>query len=87
MTALPGLTPRSPVMMLEPVLVTVEPPNTAKLCAEPSDGAVCANAAEAPQRSAANPTLADQTPGPALHTDLPLFAVTLTTGCTSCHSS
>ena len=30
MTALPGLTPRSPVMMDAPVLVTVEPPRTAK---------------------------------------------------------
>jgi len=26
----------------EPVLVTVEEPNTAKFCAVPSDGAVCA---------------------------------------------
>src|SRR5580658_461765 len=44
-TALPGLTPRSPVMTLEPVLVTVEAPSTAKLCAQPSDGEV----AEAPK--------------------------------------
>ena len=45
-------------MMLEPVLVTVEAPNTAKLCAEPSDGAVWADAGEAPYRSVTNPTLA-----------------------------
>ena len=37
-TELPGLTPRSPVIVLEPVLVTVEPPRTAKPWAEPSDG-------------------------------------------------
>ena len=47
-TAVPGLTPRSPVMTLAPVLVTVEAPNTAKLCAAPSDGAVGAGAGEAP---------------------------------------
>jgi len=57
-TALPGLTPRSPVMMLEPVLVTVEPPRTAKLCAVPSDGAVWATAGEEPKSSPTNPTLA-----------------------------
>ena len=39
-TALPGLTPRSPVTMVGPVLVTVEPPKTAKLVATPSPGAV-----------------------------------------------
>jgi len=39
-TAAPGLTPRSPVIVLAPVLVTVEPLNTAKLCAEPSEGAI-----------------------------------------------
>ena len=31
----PGLTPRSPVTMVAPVLVTVEAPRTAKLAAEP----------------------------------------------------
>jgi hypothetical protein len=35
----PGLTPRFPTITLEPVLVTAEPPRTAKLCAVPSDGA------------------------------------------------
>ncbi len=35
--AAPGLTPRSPVSTLGPVLVTVEPPRTAKLWAVPSD--------------------------------------------------
>src|SRR6185436_2222122 len=54
-TALPGLTPRSPATMLGPVLVTVEPPRTPKLAAVPSDWA---NAGEEPKRNAANPTLA-----------------------------
>ena len=58
MIAVPGLTPRSPLTVLVPVLVTVEPPRTAKLCAVPSDGADWASAREGPQRSAANPTLA-----------------------------
>src|SRR6476660_2481904 len=50
----PGDTPTSPVITVPvPAAVTVEPPNTAKLCAEPSDG--CANAGEDAQRSAANP--------------------------------
>src|ERR1019366_6260230 len=46
--ALPGLTPRFPgfaavpVRMLEPVLVTVEAPNTAKLPTVPRTGACCA---------------------------------------------
>src|SRR3972149_7682067 len=40
--ALPGLTPRSPKIVVGPVLVTVWPPRTAKLAAEPSPGAVCA---------------------------------------------
>lgn len=39
-TALPGLTPRSPVTMVGPVLFTVEPARTAKLAAVPSEGAV-----------------------------------------------
>src|SRR5712664_1484962 len=43
-TAVPGLTPKSPVMIVGPVLVTVEAPRTAKLCAEPSGGADCARA-------------------------------------------
>src|SRR6476469_2132713 len=37
--ARPGLTPRSPRTMLEPVLVTVAPASTAKLPTEPSAGA------------------------------------------------
>src|SRR5512147_2311337 len=40
----PGLTPRSPVSVVDPVLVTVVPARTAKLCAEPRDGAVAASA-------------------------------------------
>jgi hypothetical protein len=43
-TAVPGLTPKSPVMIVGPVLVTVEAPRTAKPCAEPSGGADCAQA-------------------------------------------
>jgi hypothetical protein len=39
-TALPGDTPRLPVTTLGPVLVTVDPPRTAKLAAVPSVGAV-----------------------------------------------
>jgi hypothetical protein len=35
-TALPGLTPRSPEMTEGPVLVTVVPANTAKLLAVPN---------------------------------------------------
>jgi hypothetical protein len=35
-------------MTLAPVLVTVEPPNTAKRCTAPSDGA-CADACDAPE--------------------------------------
>ena len=46
MTALPGLTPRSPLTTVLPVLVTVEPASTAKLCAIPRVGAVAADAAE-----------------------------------------
>jgi len=42
--AVPGLTPRSPTTMVGPVLVTVEPPNTAKVCAVPNEGAAWANA-------------------------------------------
>jgi hypothetical protein len=40
----PGLTPKSPVIIVGPVLVTVEAPRTAKVCAEPNGGAVCAQA-------------------------------------------
>src|ERR1700691_2222969 len=44
-TAVPGLTPRSPLMLLGPVLVTVVPARTAKLPAVPSPtGAVAATA-------------------------------------------
>lgn len=43
--AVPGLTPTSPLMALGPVLVTVEPANTAKLPAVPrSTGPVAAEA-------------------------------------------
>jgi hypothetical protein len=41
----PGLTPTSPAIALAPVLVTVEAPNTAKVCAAPSGGTDCAQAA------------------------------------------
>jgi hypothetical protein len=38
--AVPGLTPKSPVTTVAPVLVTVEPAKTAKLAAVPRFGAV-----------------------------------------------
>ena len=37
-TAVPGLTPRSPAIMVGPVLVTVDAARTAKPCAAPRDG-------------------------------------------------
>jgi hypothetical protein len=37
-TVLPGLTPRLPVTIVDPELVTDDPPSTAKLAAAPSDG-------------------------------------------------
>ena len=46
---------------LEPVLVTVEAPNTAKLCAEPSDGAVWADAGEAPYKKRDQSDAGDKT--------------------------
>ena len=57
MTALPGLTPRSPLMVLGPVLVTVEPASTAKLVAVPRPtGAWAAFARGAPVSTSANDT-------------------------------
>ncbi len=38
--AVPGLAPRSPVRTVAPVLVTAEPPRTAKVAADPRDAAV-----------------------------------------------
>src|SRR3972149_6905138 len=58
--ALPGLTPRLPKIVVGLVLVTVWPPRTAKLAAEPSPGAVCAPGlamAPAAERSVANRTI------------------------------
>src|ERR1051325_8385631 len=52
----PGETPRLPVMTLAPVLVTVEPPRTAKLCEVPR--LIWANAEEGVRRNAAIPTIA-----------------------------
>jgi hypothetical protein len=49
-TAVPGLTPRSPVTAVKPVLVTVVPARTAKLAAVPRGGA-CADACEGAKRS------------------------------------
>ena len=48
MTALPGLTPRSPLTVVAPVLVTVEPPSTENVLN-------WADALEEPVRSAVNP--------------------------------
>jgi len=55
-TALPGLTPRSPVTTVGPVLVAVEPARTAKLAAVPRGGAVASRG-----RAQASPTLAKST--------------------------
>jgi len=44
-TAVPGLTPRSPLMTVLPVLVTVLPARTAKVVAVPNPGAVEVSAA------------------------------------------
>ena len=41
----PGLNPRSPLMTVGPVLVTVLPPRTAKFVAVPNRGCVAASAA------------------------------------------
>jgi hypothetical protein len=52
--AVPGLTPRSPLTMLGPVLVTVDPASTAKLPAVPRPtGATAAPAADCVRRSTA----------------------------------
>ena len=61
MTAVPGLRPKFPLMMVLPVLVTAEAPRTPKLSVVPSGGAVATASAESvrvKKRSAANPTLA-----------------------------
>lgn len=44
-TAIPGLTPRSPLIVEEPVFVTVEPARTAKLSAVPRPTDGCAASA------------------------------------------
>ena len=46
-TAVPGERPRSPLMMVGPVLVTVEKPRTPKLAAAPRVGATASGAADA----------------------------------------
>src|SRR5947209_19445571 len=55
-TEMPGETPTLPVMTLAPVLVTVEPPRTAKLPAVPR--LTCASADEEMERNAAIPRIA-----------------------------
>jgi len=56
-TELPGLTPRSPLIVLGPVLDTVEPASTAKLAAVPSPtGAWAARAPGAPANTTATAT-------------------------------
>src|SRR5215210_7667959 len=47
-TALPGLTPRSPLTLDAPVLVTVAPARTAKLAAVPRPTGACAALARLP---------------------------------------
>ncbi len=50
----PGQTPRSPLTTDEPVLVTVEPPRTAKLAAVPSPGAMASGYADTSKATPAN---------------------------------
>jgi hypothetical protein len=57
-TALPGLRPRSPVITLGPVLVTVVPARTAKLSSVPRFGAVAATAGWAAMNMAIAPAAA-----------------------------
>src|SRR4029077_16504160 len=54
--AVPGLTPRSPVMTVAPVFVTVDAPRTANDSAEPR--AACANAGIALNANAMTPAVA-----------------------------
>jgi hypothetical protein len=54
----PGLTPTFPVMRVAPSLRIDVPASTAKLEAEPSDGADRARAGDRPQRKAAMPRTA-----------------------------
>ena len=49
--AVPGLTPRFPVINVGPVLVTVEPPKTAKLCAAPRSETVWATSEDIDEAS------------------------------------
>src|SRR5437016_374332 len=53
---LPGLTPTLPLKRDRPLATTDDPPRTAKLCAAPSDGAVCAAIAWDTYELAAVPT-------------------------------
>src|SRR5687768_17514585 len=50
-TAVPGLTPTFPLTVVAPVLVTVDPPRTPKLCAVPRE--ICAKAGMAVNNSSA----------------------------------
>jgi len=60
--AVPGLTPRSPLIVLGPVLVTVDPASTAKLAAVPRPtGAWAARAPGAPATTTANATASTPT--------------------------
>ena len=54
--ALPGLTPRFPVINVGPVLVTVEPPKTAKLCAAPRSETVWATSEDIDEASTTKKT-------------------------------
>jgi len=58
----PGYTPRSPLIVVAPVLVTVEAPNTLKLCAEPNmDADADAVAQSAKGTNAMNPRASPRT--------------------------
>ena len=52
--AVPGLTPTSPTMAVAPVLVTVDAPRTAKLCAVPSMVAIRTRSSHCSSVCAAN---------------------------------
>ena len=56
MTALPGLTPRSPEIIDGPVLVTAAPANTANDVAVPNPTGACTDAADATGAAAIPPT-------------------------------
>lgn len=76
-TAVPGLTARSPFKTLEPVFVTVLPPTTAKPSAVPSPTAVAARARVAPMFTSTGSVTRSVTSG-TIHRPLKRIAMSLT---------